>query len=70
MSPIITTGRQWPLAGEAQRPVHAYGCTRCQREHVEGLDPLYEPHIMSQSKHGTYDRPAWIGEVFRRLVEE
>lgn len=30
----------------------------------------YEPHLMGQSKHGWYDRPPTVGEVFRREVEE
>jgi hypothetical protein len=28
-----------------------YGCVRCQQYHRE-CDPLYQPHIMCQSKHG------------------
>jgi hypothetical protein len=48
-------------AGPAAEPVRAYGCVRCQKEHREGLDPEYEPHLMFQSKHGWYLRRAEVG---------
>lgn len=44
--------------------VIAYGCVECQREHVDCLDPLYKDHIMRQSKHGWYSRPALPWEQF------
>ena len=50
--------------------VRYYGCCRCQRNHAEGLDPLYEAHLMSQSKHGVRERPPELVEQFRRLVEQ
>ena len=31
-----------------------YGCCRCQTEHMED-SPLFDAHIMWQSKHGIYD---------------
>jgi len=30
-----------------------YGCTVCQKDHVEG-DPLFDLHLYFQAKHGTY----------------
>jgi hypothetical protein len=30
---------------------YSYGCCRCQKRHMTG-DPLFEAHIMDQSKHG------------------
>lgn len=62
--------RDLPDAGPAAEPVRCYGCVRCQREHREGLDAEYPAHLMSQSKHGTYLRPATVGEVLTRLVGE
>lgn len=68
-SKVVLTGTRWPRAGDARRPVTAYGCVACQREHRDGLDPEYKAHEMRQSKHGVYERPPTAGEVFRRLVE-
>ncbi len=31
-----------------------YGCCRCQTEHMED-EPLFDAHIMWQSKHGIYE---------------
>lgn len=55
---------------DSRRPVREYGCTTCQAYHREGLDDLYGPHIMRQSKHGMYERAPRLGEVFARLVSE
>src|ERR1051325_7437985 len=33
-----------------------YGCTLCQRYHVQGRDPLYQQHLAWQSKHGLRSR--------------
>jgi len=60
--------RDVPKAGAAAEPVRAYGCVRCQREHRQGLDAEYEPHLPFQSKHGYYLRTATLGEVLDRLV--
>jgi hypothetical protein len=34
-----------------------YGCVRCQAYHGESDGPIYQEHIMSQSKHGLRRRP-------------
>lgn len=52
------------------RPVVCFGCCRCQREHADGLDPLFHPHLYFQSRHGPYERPPTLAEMFRRMVEE
>jgi hypothetical protein len=36
--------------------IREYGCTICQRWHAAD-DPLYERHLMHQSKHGWRERP-------------
>ena len=55
---------------DPHRLVREYGCTICQQWHIQGLDPLYDDHLMLQSKHGWRERPPRPAEVFRRLVEE
>lgn len=57
-------------ANDPHRPIREYGCCQCQKYHREGLDDEYEPHLFFQSKHGWYDRPPTIGEVFERLMKE
>lgn len=37
--------------------VREYGCTVCQQLHREGSDPLFEPHLYHQSKHGWHYVP-------------
>lgn len=34
-----------------------YGCVRCQAYHGESDGPVYQEHIMWQSKHGMRRRP-------------
>ncbi|MFL5327372.1 MAG: hypothetical protein ACJ8C4_00525 [Gemmataceae bacterium] len=42
-----------------------YGCVLCQREHREGIDAEYKPHLWKQSKHGVRVRgPLNLGEKF------
>jgi hypothetical protein len=36
--------------------LHYYGCVKCQKYHFE-CDPLYQEHIMSQSKEGIQEMP-------------
>lgn len=60
---------------DPKRPVREYGCCQCDRAglpryHREGLDPEYGPHLYWQSKHGWYERPPTLGEVFDRLMRE
>ena len=40
----------------------AYGCCWCQTEHLE-CDPLYGPHLMSQSKHGLYEVDVYVAII-------
>lgn len=49
--------------------VREYGCVRCQKYHRQLIDPEYEAHILDQSKHGWYERPARIGEIFALEME-
>lgn len=61
---------EFPKAGpEANKDVLEYGCCLCQQWHAEGLDPLFEPHLMAQSKIGLRTRRPTAGEVVRRLIE-
>lgn len=52
-----------------RRLIRAYGCCRCQCEHVEGSE-VFAAHLMCQSKHGIYDRLPTDAEAFARLVAE
>ena len=38
------------------RKVKEFGCVLCQKWHREG-EPLYQDHILFQSKHGIRERP-------------
>ncbi len=55
--------------GNPRRLIRAYGCCRCQREHVEGSE-MFAAHLMSQSKHGIYERLPTDAEAFARLMSE
>lgn len=48
-----------------QRPVliREYGCTACQAWHRRGIDPMYDPRLYWQSKHGWRDRVATAAEM-------
>ena len=52
------------------RPIREYGCTRCQVYHIQGLDPLYDDHLMWQSKHGWSERFPTPNEVLKRIGME
>jgi hypothetical protein len=53
------------------RLVKEYGCTLCQVWHVEGIDRLYEHHVLFQGKHqGPRERYARPGEEFMFLMQE
>jgi hypothetical protein len=54
-----------------RRLIQAYGCLRCQCEHVEHQpDGLFGDHLTALGKLGVYGRLPNDGEAFRRLVEE
>ena len=40
-----------PVEGTIQNRTERYDCTKCQQTHYFG-EPLYQTHIMFQSKHG------------------
>lgn len=50
--------------------VEEYGCVRCQKYHVKGIDPEYADHLMCQSKHGPYTRRATPAEVVALEMEK
>jgi hypothetical protein len=48
--------------------IRYYGCVKCQAYHFEG-EPLFQEHILDQSKHGIQQMPVTEYEKYHKKEE-